>query len=99
MPCGDSIFYTRNNILSRNSPLSKTREAFVSLYSVLVRLHLERCVQFCPEKGNKAVRGLEHKSYEEQLREMGLFSLEEAKGRPHCSHLKGGCGEVGVGLF
>ena len=77
MPCGDSIFYTRNNILSRNSPLSKTREAFVSLYSVLVRLHLERCVQFCPEKGNKAVRGLEHKSYEEQLRELGLFSLEK----------------------
>ena len=28
-----------------------------------------------PEKGNKAVKGLEHKSYGEQLRELGLFSL------------------------
>ena len=33
-----------------------------------------------PEKGNKAVRGLEHKSYEEQLRELELFNLEEAQG-------------------
>ena len=46
------------------------------------------------------MRGLEHRPYEEQLREMGLFSLE-ARGRPYCSLqlLKGGCGEVGVGLF
>jgi len=49
----------------------------------------------------RLVKGLENKSYEEQLRELGLFSLEEAEWRPYCSYnyLKGGCSEVGVGLF
>lgn len=30
----------------------------------------------CPKKGINTVKGLEHKSSEEQLKEMGLFSLE-----------------------
>jgi len=76
--------------LYKKSTASSVMVVILPLYSALLRPHLEHCVQLwgphhkqgmdllelVQSRATKMIRSVEHLSYRERLRELGLFSMQ-----------------------
>jgi len=101
----------------KRSMVTRSREGILPFYSALVRPHLDSCIQLwspqnrkdmellerAQRRATKMISRLEHLSYEDRLRELGLFSLKKRKLREGLlaafQYLKEACKRAGEGLF
>jgi len=101
----------------KRSTASRSREVILPLCSALVRPHLESCVQlWSPQhrkdidllewnqrRDTKMIRGMEHLSCEERLRELGLFILKKRRLRGNLTaagqYIKGTYKQAGEKIF
>ena len=77
----------------KSNVASRSREMILPLFSVLVMPYLEYCIRiWSPQcrrdldplehnqrRATQMIHEIEHLSYEDRLRELGLFSLEERR--------------------